>query len=159
MARRGVQISPRCPGCEEAESAEHLVIGYSWTHHVWQEILGFQTPANRRNMLEWMLGGSQDLARPITTNVGVDARDVCMVTCWAIWKACNRLVFDNKRPCVAAVVLEINVSVQEFSTTSRRILATQQPSTTMNRGRQTWAKPARGWVDQNQLRCDVVRDH
>lgn len=108
LLHRNVHLeSSYCSFCEEAaECVDHLFSGCRYTHMLWEEIkiwcrltsiIAFS--ANDLIFLHESLTGS-NLRRTMT-------HLVIMVSCWVIWKARNRLIFDQKKTTISEMVGEI----------------------------------------------------
>lgn len=104
---RGVQVTACYPFCEEVETTKHLLFGCMWAQQLWRRSQGTVQPVSSTiSFEEWLnpctnaQGGNmaQSSARCLLT----------MLTCWHVWKARCRFVFDNKSPHLENILQDIS---------------------------------------------------
>lgn len=59
----------------------------------------------------WIFSGQSTSLHGLATTSA--AWEVCMLTCWAIWKGCCRFVFEQRMPNTFTVVKEIQAVTEE----------------------------------------------
>lgn len=105
LAKRRIELpSTICPMCDiEEESVSHVFVSCGFAFGVWSKVWRWcrlfpDDIGSIEDMLSW-----QNLV-PNTGRGRKLLRAIIMVTCWAIWKERNKVVFQNSIPQVVGVV-------------------------------------------------------
>ncbi|XP_057426492.1 uncharacterized protein LOC130719916 [Lotus japonicus] len=91
LLRRGVQVEVECQSCsnQEAESAEHMFLCCPWARAAWfSHQIGLRTDLIRDSFAAWFKQCCIDKTR--------EELALIFQGLWAIWKARNERVFNNK---------------------------------------------------------------
>ncbi|PWA74034.1 RNA-directed DNA polymerase, eukaryota, Reverse transcriptase zinc-binding domain protein [Artemisia annua] len=107
VKRRMVLPDSRCPLCRlEEESVNHLFITCEFSFAVWSLIWRWckLIPVHFDSITDLVQGQELLLASARGKEL---FRGITMVTCWAIWKERNEMVFQNSTPKVVEVVSRV----------------------------------------------------
>lgn len=130
LERMGAPTSPVCLTCVEVETREHVLMGCRWTSEVWEGVLGIQmNVVHNDSLTPWMLGGNiPSFVRGTETN---RTWELCMYTCWFIWKGMCKMAFENKSPNLILMISDI-----QRASWRRRCKLGRQPDLCSNRAAQ-----------------------
>lgn len=142
LARRGFDIMPICPICEEVESREHMTLHCGWMRQVWRGTLGWGDGDLQHASVEMGLTQMAAIKRsPWLTHLNVWR--LCMITCLCIWKEGCKCAFENKQPNLTWVIQDITRDYGEIMANMQRQQLGQ------NQSLRLWTKPNEGVIKIN----------
>lgn len=123
-----------------------MTFGCSWTRAIRFGMLEIRVADRSSQTIEQWLGDRMreredpsKACNPIWT--------ICMTTCWHIWKARCRAMFEAKIPQPGIIILEINATIDELMQ-----LPNQRLSTPTANGEGKWTAPQPRTI---QVNCDA----
>lgn len=94
---RYVPVQLNCPVCNAGEETiGHTLVLCSFATACWNKVLG--------NRFLGLVTSFKDWFFQIINSVNKEKREEILMTCWALWKARNELVWQKKRSLVENVI-------------------------------------------------------
>lgn len=94
---RYVPVQLNCPVCNAGEETiGHALVSCSFATACWNKVLG--------NRFLGLVTSFKDWFFQIVNSVNKEKREEILMTCWALWKARNELVWQKKRSLVENVI-------------------------------------------------------
>lgn len=143
LVRRHMNVSPNCNMCGLQEDTEHMLFKCSWTAGVWRGTLGLSDDHRRSESIQSWLQSRQN--EQCSNQETKEKRwQMCLWTCWIIWKKRCKAVFEMTEPNPVQTVEEIKKLLEEFN---------KLPKTIGNPGgqpaRHEWQRPEPGIIKIN----------
>ena len=95
----------------------HLLLGCSFSRHVWFEILSWmrmtcRPPSNEATLFDWWHDARQVTPKAMRKGLA----SATLLTSWMIWKHRNDCVFNDARPSIRALVHGIKEEAKLWAT-------------------------------------------
>lgn len=131
---RHVPVSTLCPDCRnEVESSFHALVGCQFARQCWRVINIHIQVDHEQSFSEWLEG---ELRR----RVGKD-RALVVTVCWAIWRARNEKVWNNKASLVNNVVATSKEFLTQWTAAQGRSTKARLQPMADGDGADIWVKP------------------
>lgn len=96
LTRRGMEVRPLCVLCGLVEDVEYMLYRCEWTKMVWFGCLGLgELEMEWRSVRDWLTARRAEQGG---TQQQTEARwALCLMTCWKVWQARCKAVFEQQK--------------------------------------------------------------
>lgn len=134
LQQKHVQVQLMCPVCSNGdESAYHSLVLCDFASQCWRRIFTNFQPDGASSFPEWFV--------QTVDACNVVKRAEVAVVCWAIWKARNELVWNQKRSQAWKVVESAKEYLKQWSTAQNRSYVASVSPMRDGDGASKWVKP------------------
>lgn len=97
LLSKRIEVNPICPVCGvENESTIHLLVSCQLSMQVWNKIGVCIQAGSRSSFFDWVTCCFRE--------VDTGKHNLIATTCWCIWGARNKLVWNKKRTPVSSII-------------------------------------------------------
>ncbi|XP_060965020.1 uncharacterized protein LOC133034003 [Cannabis sativa] len=142
LLKRHVVISPICPICQEAEeSTFHALVGCCFARACWNRSLV--------SICSWSADSFGSWFQALSARISSQALEEAAMVTWSIWKARNEVVWQQKSPTAASVVLSARSFLDQFRFAQSRTTSSLSNSSIGLSSRVHWITPISDQIKVN----------